>query len=99
MANWPDVINRWFFQKVLLRDAYKSFWNSAEGLIVLADLRTFCAMEHPILDTGDTHRTVARLGARSVYLRILKKSQIADEEIRLKAEQMAKGVLEGPDPE
>ena len=90
MALLPDWALAIFRRRLRLRDAYKTFFRTAEGKRVLADLYTFSGMDHPIIDTGDVNLTMSRLGARSVFLRIRRKAALSDEEIYAAVEAQAK---------
>lgn len=90
MALLPEWALAVFRRRLKLRDAYKAFWRSEDGKRVLADLYTFCAMDHPIIVTDDVNMTMSRLGARSVFLRIRRKARLTDEEIFAAVEAQAK---------
>jgi hypothetical protein len=88
------LVGRVVLRRKRKRDAFMAFWRTEDGKVVLADLYVFCAMAHPILDTGDMNTTVSRLGARSVFLRIKKLAALTDEEIEAAAAAQAQKEIE-----
>lgn len=86
----PDAL-KWLTKRRRTVEAYRRFFASDDGKLVLEDLRGFCGYRDPIIDTADVNLTMSRLGARSVFLRILSRADVTDEQLMATAERMSRG--------
>ena len=62
-------------------NAYKSFFNSPDGQLVLKDLLNFCYYTKPTYVVGDPYQTAHNEGLRRYALRVLKLSSLTDDQI------------------
>jgi hypothetical protein len=66
--------------------AYRAFFNSPYGKIVLADLKKFCRPTLPTADVNNPNVTFLREGRREVWLRINAHMNLTEEDIQQIAE-------------